>query len=391
MKPILFFVFVLCLLKSEAQPSNLVLNPGFENFRPGKDYPVCAYGASNLTFDKTLQDWTTFLECTPDLVVWAPSATREECHFPRPHSGEKAVGILTYLPAIDMSRSIDFHEFIQGKLSEPLVKGKEYTFAFYVHWGKEAGERHIRHLNRSVKTLEVIPLAAGSLGVWFTEYEEKNMTLEVVFPQIVWYEPIVTKPGEWLLMSKTFIAERPYTHFTIGNFTTDQNTATNLPNTAEIDEFNMVNKNWQTKKRRVGYYLFDDFWLGEGPPPAPTPSISEELKKSKTYTFKNVNFETGRADLLAGAMPELNSLLDFLKVNPEVKVEIGGHTDNVGNEEANRLLSEKRAEAVANYLISNGITANRVSAKGFGESNPATSNSTEEGRLKNRRVECKIK
>lgn len=391
MKPILLFALILCLLKSEAQPSNLVLNPGFENFRPGKDYPVCAYGASSSTFDKTLQDWTSFLECTPDLVVWAPSATGEECHFPRPHSGEKAVGILTYLPAIDMSRSIDFHEFIQGKLSEPLVKGKEYTFAFYIQWGKEAGERHIRHLNRNVKTLEVIPLAAGSLGVWFTEYEEKNMTLEVVFPQIIWYEPIVTQPGEWLLMSKTFIAERPYTHFTIGNFTTDQNTATNLPNTAEIDEFNTVNKNWQAKKRRVGYYLLDDFWLGEGPPPVPAPSISEELKKSKTYTFKNVNFETGKADLLAGAMPELNGLLDFLKTNPEVKVEIGGHTDNVGNDEANRILSEKRAEAVANYLISNGVTASRVSSKGFGESKPTASNSTEEGRLKNRRVECKIK
>ncbi len=131
--------------------------------------------------------------------------------------------------------------------------------------------------------------------------------------------------------------------------------------------------------------------MGEGPPPAPTLSIVEDLKKNNAYTFKNVNFESGKWDLLPEAMPELNALLDYLKSNPSLSIEIGGHTDNVGNDEANRTLSEKRAEAVANYLIYKGISAKSITAKGYGESKPIASNDTENGRLTNRRVECRLK
>ncbi|MCF8245248.1 MAG: OmpA family protein [Saprospiraceae bacterium] len=389
MKPVFLFLFFLVFEKMFAQTTNLVLNPGFENLKSDKSYPACCYGATSSIFEDALSDWSTFIDCTPDLIDWKPTA-KGDCFFPQPHSGEKAVGLITYLPAIDMGRTEDFHEFIQGKLSKPLEKGKEYTFSCYVQLAEAVGERHIRTLYHMVKNLEVIPLAAGSLGVSFSEGKEKYMALEVVFPQLVWYEPIVTRQGEWLQISRTFKAERPYQYFTIGNFTTDNNTATNLPNNEEIQNYNLETKNWQLKKRRVGYYLFDDFWIGAGPPPAPI-SIAEDLKRDNAYTFKNVNFESGKADLLAGAMPELDGLLDFLKTNPEVKVEIGGQTDNVGNEEANRLLSEKRAKSVANYLIYNGVTSSRVIAKGFGESKPVAKNDTENGRLKNRRVECKIK
>ncbi len=390
MKPVLLFLFFLVCEEMAAQATNLVLNPSFETFKPGKDYPACTYGANQVGFTQALQDWGTFTESTPDLVVWKPEGEKE-CFFPKPHSGEKAVGLITYLPAIDMGRTMDYHEFIQGKLSKPLEKGKEYTFAFYIQLGKDVGEKHIRQLYHMFKNLEVFSLAAGTLGVFFSEGQERYMTLDVAFPQLVWYDPIETKPGEWVLLSKTFKAERPYQYFTIGNFTTDENTATSLPDNAEITQYNLNTKNIQLKKRRVGYYLFDDFWLGEGPPPAPAPSIAEDLKKSKAYTFKNVNFESGKWDLLAGAMPELDGLIDFLKSNAEVNVEIGGHTDNLGNEEANRVLSEKRAESVANYLVSNGVASSRVVAKGYGKRKPVAKNDTETGRLKNRRVECNIR
>ncbi len=389
MKPFFPFVSLLFCQFLIAQTGNLVLNPSFETFDPGKDYPACSYGSSNKTFDNAMADWSTFLDCTPDLIVWKPSAAGD-CFFPKPHAGEKAVGLITYLPGIDMARGFDFHEFIQGKLSSPLVPGKEYTFECYVQQANAAGEKHVRQLYHMIKNLEVIPLAAGSLGVYFSVSEEKNMSLDVAFPQIVWYEPIVTKQGEWLKLSRTFKADKAYLYFTIGNFTVDINTATNLENAAEIEEFNTITLNFQKKKRRIGYYLFDDFWLGEGSAPPPV-SIAEDLKKNSAYTFKNVNFETGKWDLLPAALPELDGLVDFLKTNMEVKVEIGGHTDNVGNEEANRILSEKRATSVANYLISNGIAVQSVTAQGYGESKPVSSNDSEKGRLKNRRVECKIR
>jgi outer membrane protein OmpA-like peptidoglycan-associated protein len=383
MKP--FFALFLFLPISGFAQGNLVLNPSFEEFKPGKQYSPCTYGSSNTAFSQVLTNWTTFLESTPDLVVW-----NDSCFSPKPHSGQNEVGIITYLPAIDIGKNEDYHEFIQAKLSSPLQIGKEYSFSCYIQLGRLVGERHIRQLYHMFKNMEVLPVAAGGLGVYFSEVEEKYMTVDVATPQLIWYEPIVTKQGEWLQISKTFKATRPYQYFTIGNFYSDNDTATDLKNTEEVQNHNLETNNISLKKRRIGYYLFDDFWLGEGPPPAPVPSISEELKKSKTYTFRNVNFESGKADLLAGAMPELDGLLDFLKANPGVSVEIGGHTDNVGNDEANRLLSEKRASAVASYLISKGVNASRVVAKGFGESKPIASNTTAAGRLQNRRVECKI-
>lgn len=381
----LFFpLFALLPVLSMAQTNNLVLNPSFENLKPGKHCNPCAYGGSNTAFNNVMFNWTTYLESTPDLVLW-----NDSCFFPKPHTGQNAVGLITYLPAIDLGKNMDYHEFIQGKLSQPLQIGKEYTFSCYIQLGRSIGERHIRQLYHMFKNLEVLPVAAGGLGVYFSEVEEKYMTVDVATPQLIWYEPIITHQGEWVQISKTFRANRPYQYFTIGNFSTDNDTATDLKNAEEIQNYNLETKPVALKKRRVGYYLFDDFWLGKGTPPAPV-SIADDLKKAKAYTFKNVNFESGKAGLLAGAMPELDGLLDFLKTNPSVKVEIGGHTDNVGNDEANRVLSEKRAKAVANYLISRGIASNRVIAKGFGENKPVASNETEEGRLKNRRVECKI-
>lgn len=379
-------VFLLFVGMACAQNTNLVMNPSLEDFKPGKQYKSCVYGSSNTAFINAMAHWTTFLESTPDLVVW-----NDSCFFPKPHSGQNAVGILTYLPAIDIGKNLDYHEFIQAKLSKPLEIGKEYTFSCYVQLGRSAGEKHIRQLYHMIKNLEVLPVAAGGLGVYFSEAEERDMTIDVATPQLVWYEPIVTQQGEWLQISKTFKASRPYQYFTIGNFYSDNDTATDLKNFEEVQNYNIETKNIQLKKRRVGYYLFDDFWLGEGPPPAPTPSIAEDLKKSKAYTFRNVNFESGKADLLADAMPELDGLLDFLKNNPEVKVEIGGHTDNLGDDAANQILSENRAKAVAKYLIFKGLDEKRIAAKGFGEAKPITSNASENGRLKNRRVECKIR
>ena len=389
MKLLVKSLLLLLSIRATSQPTNLVLNPSFETFDLGKDYPACSYGSRSEAFNIAMANWTTFPDCTPDLVVWKPNAGGD-CFFPKPHSGEKAVGLITYLPGIDMARGWDFHEFIQAKLSSPLVPGKEYTFECYIQEADAVGEKHVRQLYHMIKNLAVFPLAAGSLGVYFSVSEEKNMALDVAFPQLVWYEPIVTKQGEWLKLTRTFKADKAYQYFTIGNFTIDNNTATNLENNAEIDEFNYVTKNFQLKKRRIGYYLFDDFWIGEGSAPPPV-SIAEDLKKNSAYTFKSVNFETGKWDLLPAALPELDGLVDFLKTNMEVKVEIGGHTDNVGNGEANRVLSEKRATSVANYLISNGIAVQSVTATGYGESKPVSSNDTEKGRLKNRRVECKIR
>ncbi len=80
----------------------------------------------------------------------------------------------------------------------------------------------------------------------------------------------------------------------------------------------------------------------------------------------------------------------FMSHKKTMKIEIGGHSDNVGDKAANEKLSADRAKAVKNYLISKGISADRVDSKGYGDTMPVTSNDTPEGRQKNRRTEVKI-
>ncbi|MEO5905617.1 MAG: OmpA family protein, partial [Saprospiraceae bacterium] len=108
---------------------------------------------------------------------------------------------------------------------------------------------------------------------------------------------------------------------------------------------------------------------------------------SKTFVLRNIFFETGSAKLLASSNTELNRLQQTLQENKSMKIEIHGHTDNVGSDPDNQVLSESRAKSVYQYLIDRGIDAGRLSFKGFGEMQPVASNETEAGRKKNRRTE----
>jgi outer membrane protein OmpA-like peptidoglycan-associated protein len=113
--------------------------------------------------------------------------------------------------------------------------------------------------------------------------------------------------------------------------------------------------------------------------------------ETKTVILKNVFFESGVADLKSISKSELDKLVILLNENPTMKIQINGHTDNVGNPETNQNLSLNRATSVMNYVIKNGIEAIRLTAKGFGESQPIDTNETAEGRKNNRRTEFLVK
>ena len=119
------------------------------------------------------------------------------------------------------------------------------------------------------------------------------------------------------------------------------------------------------------------------PPPAPW---MEMIKISD-----RIQFETGNAVLLPASYPVLNQVVKVMNDNPHIQVvQIEGHTDTVGDEKENLLLSQQRAESVRAYLISQGIDGNRLTARGFGQRVPVVSNDSEVGRLQNRRVEFRI-
>lgn len=108
------------------------------------------------------------------------------------------------------------------------------------------------------------------------------------------------------------------------------------------------------------------------------------------FILKNVYFDFDKASLQTASFPELNKLAQVLHKNPNIHIEIGGHTDDFGNDEYNQQLSEARALTVRNFLIESGIKGNRLQWKGYGESTPVKSNATAEGRQANRRTEIRI-
>jgi len=118
--------------------------------------------------------------------------------------------------------------------------------------------------------------------------------------------------------------------------------------------------------------------------------LLEPIAVGNKVILKNIFFDTNRFDLQPESMAELKKLVGFLQVNPTVKIEISGHTDNVGNDMANQTLSENRAKSVYQFLVNHGIAADRLVYKGYGKTQPIAPNTTEDNRAQNRRTEFKI-
>jgi len=120
-------------------------------------------------------------------------------------------------------------------------------------------------------------------------------------------------------------------------------------------------------------------------------AISSDDEADKTIILKHVFYNTGSASLSDLSRYELDNLVSLMNSNPDVSVELAGHTDNQGAADANITLSEQRAQNVYNYLSTKGVDASRMTAKGYGDSEPLGDNATEEGRVQNRRTELRIK
>jgi outer membrane protein OmpA-like peptidoglycan-associated protein len=158
-----------------------------------------------------------------------------------------------------------------------------------------------------------------------------------------------------------------------------------------------VNREYALNVSREGYNFFsENFELKAG-------SISEPFLKDVPLVplkvvgpedggivLKNVFFDTDKFDLKPKSKVELNKLADFLKANPELVIELGGHTDNKGSKTHNKTLSQDRAKAVLDFLVTAGVEAKRLSSNGYGDERPIADNETEEGRAMNRRTEYKI-
>ncbi len=117
---------------------------------------------------------------------------------------------------------------------------------------------------------------------------------------------------------------------------------------------------------------------------------TEEVQKQLTEYARTINFNSGKSSFKSGTEPTLQAIAAILKEYPKANFTIEGHTDSTGSKAGNEKLSNERANAVMGYLVENGISADRLTAKGFGQDNPIESNKTRAGRAANRRVEVKL-
>lgn len=118
--------------------------------------------------------------------------------------------------------------------------------------------------------------------------------------------------------------------------------------------------------------------------PVPTQA---EITERGTYSFKSIYFDTGKSAIKPESHPVLDGVARYMTEYPDIRLEVQGHTDNVGPEELNQRLSEARANAVRSYLIAAGVAGDRLTVRGYGMSIPVASNDTVQGRAKNRRIE----
>jgi outer membrane protein OmpA-like peptidoglycan-associated protein len=122
--------------------------------------------------------------------------------------------------------------------------------------------------------------------------------------------------------------------------------------------------------------------------PRPTPPIIVPVPPATRFILDGVNFDTGKATLRPESFARLDSVVEFMAHKKKVRIEISGHTDNVGKKKANQILSEKRAQTCRDYLVSKGIEADRIVTIGYGDERPIAPNDTDANRQRNRRIEA---
>jgi outer membrane protein OmpA-like peptidoglycan-associated protein len=155
-----------------------------------------------------------------------------------------------------------------------------------------------------------------------------------------------------------------------------------------------ANKDYALNISKDGYLFYSENFTLSGTHSSVKPFVKDiplqPIKVGETVVLKNIFFDTDKYELKPESDAELEKLITLLKKNPKMKIEINGHTDNVGADAYNQVLSENRSKAVYEYLVKLGIAKDRLSYKGYGETKPIDTNDTEAGKANNRRTEFKV-
>lgn len=347
---------------TEGGQDNLVPNPGFEEF---DGFPIGWYYKGS-DFDDVMKYWSSPTTASPDAYgsrVRVPTSWAEKGFGKQtPHGGQNMAGITVFGCSNGKPHC---REYVQIQLKEPLVEGQYYIFEVWL------------------ASLEY-GLRCNNIGACFTEKPLKIIGEERINlkPAVFSSKVIDPKPNSWQKLTLKFKAQSEADWLIIGNFQTDETTAV-LATTPSVSNLN------------YGYYYLDDVSLRKTEPILKVPIKDDDLRRTKleigkTVRLKDIYFDTDKADLLPRSNVELDKLVSILRENPNLEIEIIGHTDNIGDVNHNLNLSHRRAGMVMDYLIRNGIAARRLRSNGFGDKQPIKPNDSEEMRQLNRRVEFRI-
>lgn len=350
------------LLRSQ----NLVKNPSFES------YVHCPERLGNFHDDviewssPTLGSTDYFNGCSTSMGTPKNFNGQQGADFGRGYAG-------MYLYAPD-----DYREYIQATLTQSLVKGKKYRLSFYVslaersdfaikEFGVFLSDKKVRIAIR--KELSKMHLYKGGDNS-FTFME-------------IGYSNFYSDTQDWILVSTEFVAKGTENYMTIGNFKNNQKT-----------------RMFRTKKgaKQGAYYYIDNISLQAAEPLMLAEKgvlVSGETNAApyaldETHIFNDVLFKFDEYLLLEAAKNELQKMYSYLQSNPDLKISISGHTDNVGTSQYNLSLSKDRCASVAGYLMQLGLPEDRIHWEGHGGAVPVADNTTEAGRQLNRRVEFVI-
>lgn len=378
-------LFFLCRQLTLAQ--NLVADSSFEK---NKFIPI-TYSAIDASYSwSSPSRGTTDLFCTcnkKDIKISRVNVPNNAMGIQEARSGKCYAGIFAFSHGY-------YREYLQTTLSTPLESNKEYILSMYISLS------------------DYSPIAIDKIGVCFlnknVKYDHSDIITDLKPLYIPLEEEVGMETNEWHQITILYKAKGGENTLLIGSFAPRRLWQTG--NTVPPGISSPINK----KLERDAYYYIDDVSMFEYKREkidtaevfnpyfanqlieAPDtefvePVTVEKMPSDVMMAFKNVLFQSGESILSPVSFPELDVIAAYLKVDPKLKIEIYGHTDNAGDEAKNLELSIKRAAAVGNYLIAKGVIANNVSSGGYGSLKPIESNETPEGRKQNRRVEFILK
>jgi len=257
-------------------------------------------------------------------------------------------------------------ELFQVELKDSLIKDEEYLIEYYIRTSVNSKLAVTNKNDVCIFLLKNKYHYNIKIPSYFhnqKQYDEQSSIKESfkMTPDILFCE---NKPvedfSEWTKVSNIYVAKGGEKYFLIGSYG-------KIKYNCNINLDNITLQKFKENKIDI-----------------------ENTEVGEAIVLENISFELNSSKLTKSSYPILNDLVNLFKTYPNLKLEIAGHTDNIGDKEFNLKLSESRAKSVTDYLIIEGVKQNRVQAKGYGDSFPISDNSTEKGREKNRRVEFKI-